>query len=139
MEKSDVYITGKLFGVEAQMKSEQDWYYINNKTKPVFDFIQNFTSDSIANKLSEESESQSEPITKDAGVPLSRLVYNETSGIARDILKAGPAGSEVVAAADIDGTEVSRYCAPLYEPFAPIPSDSPPEKRSSSPVSASTK
>ena len=112
MEKSDVYITGKIFGVEAQMKSEQDWYYINNKTKPVFDFIQNFTSDSIANKLSEESESQSEPITKDAGVPLSRLVYNETSGIARDILKAGPAGSEVVAAADIDGpttTTINNY------------------------------
>lgn len=77
MEKSDIYLTKKLFGVEESLKSEQDWYYIKQKTQPVFDVL-NFGLSSVTNTNIQPDEQIQEldqvPIAKKD----TKLVYTET-------------------------------------------------------------
>lgn len=82
MEKTDIYVTKKLFGVEESMKSEQDWYYIKSKTQPVFDFL-NFGLNSVtSNEQSsvEQSNVDGLPIGQ-FNVPDTKLVYTKSGNV----------------------------------------------------------
>lgn len=40
LEKADIAVTRKIWGEEAALKSEQDWYYVKQKLlEPVFNFV----------------------------------------------------------------------------------------------------
>lgn len=92
LEKSDIYLTKKIFGEEEAMKTEQDWISIKTDyINPVLGVVSLTNKTLLGEAMKKEAENPEisyEPIGS-----FPNLVYSK-EGSVRDISKVGPAGSE---------------------------------------------
>lgn len=105
MEKADIELTKKIFGVEAAEKTKQDWVSIHtNYLNPILGVV-SITNKTLMGNASdtpnrpEEHAQGDNSVTTNPTLSRPNLVYTK-EGIARDISKVGPAGSTAIFESD---------------------------------------
>lgn len=114
---ADIAITKQIWGEEAALKTEQDWYEVQEKyLNPVFNFV-SITNATLTGKSKDVIKEGDTQNVNSLPISEPKLVYSQ-EGAVRDISKVGPAGSEAKTISDeetMSGNELIRVKMSQWE------------------------